>query len=637
MSLLAPPEHASLLLPPEIAFLAAQGVSRAILEKAAEQARQGGADAATTLLNTGLLSEEAFYRALARHLGVAFLGEAFALSEDTPYPQALRAGAAPLAAGSAHALVAAPRGYAVARLLDVHRELASPPAITTPTRLRAAVFALHADRIAADASDDLGRHHPEWSCRPGPHLTHLALVGFTILLGLVTARLPLLIGHLVLAATQILLIAMLSIRIAAVGVAASLEPRRFEMQTLADAILPTYTVLVALYREAAVVPRLIYTLSKLDYPAAKLDIKFLIEEGDSETAAALAAAPLPARFEVIVAPPGLPRTKPRALNIALPLARGDHLVVYDAEDVVDPGQLRAAAAQFARSPATTACLQGRLVIDNAADGWLTRFFAIEYAALFDVLGPALARWRMPTPLGGTSTHFRTQVLRRLHGWDPWNVTEDADLGIRLALAGYTVGDLPSSTYEEAPKRVGAWLRQRTRWMKGYLQTSFTHGRGLRKAWRRLGPLGFLYAGALLPGTVASALLYPFLMLASLYEMIAGPARAEFGLLATLTSLGSYAVFLGGAGAMLLPGLLGCLRRGWIDLLPRVPLMPVYFLLVGLAAWLAMFELVRHPFRWNKTEHGLSRTSRSGALHLRRRTGTVRAASSAPPPFPAPAG
>lgn len=113
----------------------------------------------------------------------------------------------------------------------------------------------------------------------------------------------------------------------------------------------------------------------------------------------------------------MPRTKPRALNVALPIARGEHLVVYDAEDVISPEQLRLAATVFARAPASTACLQGRLVIDKQGDGWLPPLFAIEYAALFDVLGPALAAWRMPTPLGGTSTHFRTRILRKLHGWD----------------------------------------------------------------------------------------------------------------------------------------------------------------------------------------------------------------------------
>nr|WP_306424458.1 glycosyltransferase family 2 protein [Methylobacterium haplocladii] len=343
-----------------------------------------------------------------------------------------------------------------------------------------------------------------------------------------------------------------------------------------------------------------------------------MEADDDATAAALDAAALPARFEVVVVPPGSPRTKPRALNVGLPLARGDLLVVYDAEDQVDPGQLREAAYRFAREPASTACLQGRLVIDNCAESWLTRLFAIEYAGLFDVLLPALAAWRMPMPLGGTSTHFRTRVLRELHGWDSWNVTEDADLGIRLALAGYRVGDLPSPTFEAAPKTLRAWLRQRTRWLKGFLQTSFTHGRRPREAVRRLGLAEALCAVVLLPGTVVSALLYPLLTIWLGIAWALPASKPDAGLIGHLTNAGALVVLAAGFAAMWLPAAVGCLRRGWTDLLVFTALMPFYFALVSIAAWMAVFELARHPHRWNKTEHGLSRTSRSGALHLKRR-------------------
>ena len=169
-------------------------------------------------------------------------------------------------------------------------------------------------------------------------------------------------------------------------------------------------------------------------------------------------------------------TRGGALNVVLPLARGDLLVVFDAEDVPDPQQLRHAAAAFARLSARTACLQGRLVVVNHEAGLLARCFAVEYASLFDVLGPALARWRLPYPLGGTSTHFRIGPLRALHGWDAWNVTEDADLGIRLALAGYHVGDLPSETREEGLWQLRPFVRQRSRWMKGFMQTAIVHAR-----------------------------------------------------------------------------------------------------------------------------------------------------------------
>lgn len=224
------------------------------------------------------------------------------------------------------------------------------------------------------------------------------------------------------------------------------------------------------------------------------------------------------------------------------------------------------------------------------------------------------------------------MLRELHGWDAWNVTEDADLGLRLAIAGYHVGDLPSATYEEAPKHLKAWLRQRTRWMKGFLQTSFTHGRDPLATWRRLGPVESLCALALLPGTVASALFYPFMMGPGLAELILGAPGPEAGVLAHATHAGAWTIFLGGLAAILIPGFVGCHRRGWGDLMWFVPLLPLYFLLVSAAAWLAVIELARHPHRWNKTEHGLSHTSRSGALGR-----GVTAACSTPRPSPAAAG
>ncbi|WP_244498781.1 glycosyltransferase family 2 protein [Methylobacterium sp. GXS13] len=292
------------------------------------------------------------------------------------------------------------------------------------------------------------------------------------------AMLPPALARTLTLAGQVLFLVMTTFRLVAPVIAAPVTAEPVDL--LAEAELPIYTVLVALHREAAVVPRLIQGLAALDYPAAKLDIKLLIEADDPETAAALARIALPARFAVITVPPGMPRTKPRALNAALPLARGALLTVYDAEDVPDPGQLRLSASLFARLPERTACLQGRLVIDNADDSRLARAFALEYAGLFDVLNPALARLDMPVPLGGPSMHLRTRILRALHGWDPWNVTEDADLGMRLALAGYAVGDLPSATIEEAPARLGPWLAQRTRWLKGLMQTSLAHGRRPRQ-------------------------------------------------------------------------------------------------------------------------------------------------------------
>jgi cellulose synthase/poly-beta-1,6-N-acetylglucosamine synthase-like glycosyltransferase len=278
-------------------------------------------------------------------------------------------------------------------------------------------------------------------------------------------------------------------------------------------------VIVALYHERRVLARLVEAITAIDYPPPKLDVKFVIEADDEEMHQALDGMRLPAIFEVIVAPPGEPRTKPRALNVALPLARGDIVAIYDAEDVPHPNQLRLAVKTFARVPLNVACLQARLVIDNTDDTWITRFFTIEYATLFDVINPGLSRLDMPIPLGGTSNHFRRSVLQRLRGWDAWNVTEDADLGIRLVLAGYRVGDLPSPTIEEAPSNLGAWINQRTRWMKGFMQVCVTHSRQPLRGLRSLGPARFFGALTMTFGTVAAALGYPFFTVLSIKDLV----------------------------------------------------------------------------------------------------------------------
>lgn len=612
MSRLVPPPANAGPLPPEIGFLVGRGFDPTSLARAAALARACGSDAATALLHAGLIDEAAYYRALAEALGVPFLDGDLPLGEGTRFPDSLVAGIAPLARPGPAAFVCAPRGPAIAALL---RE-GTAMAMTTPGALRAAVFAANPAGIAAHAAETLQRQRPDWALGPGVQGPHLAILGLVLGAGGLAAGLApaaLLLGAWTL--VQLVFLATVTFRIAAVSVEAEPAPAA----ALSDRDLPVYTVLVALHREVRVVPRLVAALARLDYPVAKLDLKFVIEADDAGTAAALEAAALPARFEVIRVPAGLPRTKPRALNAALPLARGACLVVYDAEDVPAPGQLRVAAARFAQSGPETACLQGRLVIDNLADGRLTRCFAIEYAALFDVLVPALASWRLPIPLGGTTTHFRTAVLRAVHGWDAWNVTEDADLGIRLARAGYHVGDLASDTLEEAPRAVRPWLHQCTRWMKGFLQTSLTHARAPGATARQLGPLGTLCALALVPGTVVSALLYPFLMGRAAYDFalfVASGFPAHGGFWASLPAGSAITLFVAGLLAMLLPGALGCVRRGWFDCLIYVPLMPAYFLLVSLAAWCGLVELIRALNRWNKTEHGLSRTSRSGAMRVR---------------------
>ncbi len=312
---------------------------------------------------------------------------------------------------------------------------------------------------------------------------------------------------------------------------------------LSDEALPVYTVLVPLFREVSVLRQLIAALNLLSYPTSKLDIKIILEEGDMAMHRSVAALMLPDHFDVIVVPSGYPQTKPRALNFAMQFARGSCVTIFDSEDIPQPNQLRLAAAQLAASSAEVACLQASLEFYNPNENWLTRQFTAEYAALFHVILPTLAAYRMPLLLGGTSNHFRTSALKTVGGWDPYNVTEDADLGIRLARFGFKTGILHSTTYEEANLEIWNWMKQRRRWLKGFLMTWLVHNRNPLLLLRELGLGGFLVVQSMTLGIFVSALLHPPLLVATIWSML--PQQVA---LTTLTPLGS---LLSGLGLLVL--------------------------------------------------------------------------------------
>ncbi len=372
--------------------------------------------------------------------------------------------------------------------------------------------------------------------------------------------------------------------------------------------LPVYTVLVPVFREIRVLPQLLRSLKALRYPEDKLDIKLVLEESDTVMQRALAKTQLPQHFEIIVVPAGKPQTKPRALAYALQFARGELLTIYDAEDIPEPLQLQKAAQKFAVGGPNLACLQAELGFYNPNENWLTRQFTIEYALLFGQMLPCLAQFNLPMPLGGTSNHFKVAALHDVGGWDPYNVTEDADLGFRLARFGYETDTLDSLTYEEANTRLGNWLAQRTRWLKGFLQTWLVHTRHPGQLLRDLGPAGAWVFLCSTFAVFASALLYPVFVLLTLRLFILAPAKEIHNLyglaggLALAVSVLGYG--LAGYGAHV------ALRRkaitGW---LLTILTMPCYWLLIGIAAWRAVWEFMVRPFHWNKTRHGLSAFAR----------------------------
>jgi cellulose synthase/poly-beta-1,6-N-acetylglucosamine synthase-like glycosyltransferase len=359
---------------------------------------------------------------------------------------------------------------------------------------------------------------------------------------------------------------------------------------------PTYTILCPMRHEANVLPQLVGALDRLDYPKDRLDVKLVLEEDDAETIAAARSLGLPAAFEIVLVPPDGPKTKPKALNYALGSARGRFVAIYDAEDLPDPGQLRAALDAFAAGGPGLGVVQAPLLADNGDASWLARQFAAEYAIQFREMLPLLARLDLPLPLGGTSNHFRREALSDVGGWDPYNVTEDADIGYRLARAGWRMGVIAPPTWEEAPTTWRAWLRQRTRWIKGHVQTWLVLMRDPMRTWRELGTRGFLAMHLMLGGAILAALAHAplqMLLLAAAFSpwLAAAPADwalAGFGLGVNVANNLAAAALLRDAA----------LARAALTA-------PFYWPLATVAALCALIELVVRPHYWAKTAHGLS--------------------------------
>ena len=378
--------------------------------------------------------------------------------------------------------------------------------------------------------------------------------------------------------------------------------------------LPVISVMVPMYHEPDIAPRLVARLGALNYPRDRLDILLVVEEDDRLTRDALAAADLPGWMRVIPVPHSPLRTKPRALNYALGFARGSIIGVYDAEDAPDPDQLFRVARRFGELPPTVACLQGMLDYYNPATNWLSRCFTIEYAVWFRLVLPGLDRLGLVVPLGGTTLFFRRALLEELGGWDAHNVTEDADLGVRLARHGYRTELIDTVTLEEANCRVWPWIKQRSRWLKGYAMTYAVHMRDPVALWRALGAWRFLGVQVLFLGTLIQFFLAPLLW--SFWLFLLG---VEHPIAATLPGwlLGAVLVlFLGSEVAGLAIAWVALGRAGHRALRPWALSLSLYFPLAAIAAYKALWEMVRSPFYWDKTAHGLHDTDLMIPRHIR---------------------
>ncbi len=486
--------------------------------------------------------------------------------------------------------------------LAAHPALHRRFAVTTPRRLEARLRASIAQRTERATTSHVAARLPGFSAKPVPTPVQKVLIVVLAALFAVGAMLPLSVASLAVSIASVM--AFLGLAVVRLSAClAWLGRRRRRPALLPDDALPSYTVLVALYHEAQMLPQLSAALERLNYPRDRLDIAFLVEEDDPATrAAAEAAVEGRPYMRVITVPDGRPRTKPRALAYGLAFSRASLVAVYDAEDHPHPDQLRVAATALAAGPDELACVQARLEIVGARN-WLQRQFLIEYAYLFSGTLPWLAAAELPLPLGGTSNHFKRRALAAVGGWDPYNVTEDAELGARLARFGYRTGVIDSVTLETAPATVGVWLRQRRRWVKGWLVTALVHASRPTALFDDLGGRAALVMLLHFAANILSPLLYPVWMIAlALYGLgvVAPPDGNSFA--GSLVLVAAVSGLLIGFGSTFLIAALSLDLRRRRDLKLELVFLPIYWFLGSWAAWRAIGEILVSPHSWAKTPH-----------------------------------
>lgn len=378
-----------------------------------------------------------------------------------------------------------------------------------------------------------------------------------------------------------------------------------EVAALDPKTLPVYTILLPMYKEPEVVKHLIAGIMEMDYPLEKLDVKILLEEEDAVTYDAVRALRPPANFEIVRVPYSVPKTKPKACNYGLLFARGEYLTIYDAEDVPEKDQLRKVVAAFRKGPENMICVQAALNYFNSDQNLLTRMFTLEYSYWFDYMLPGIEALGMPIPLGGTSNHFRTEMLRLLGGWDPFNVTEDADLGIRASAHRMWVSTINSTTFEEANSHTGNWIRQRSRWIKGYMQTYLVHMRNPLRLFRTIGFMPFMGVQLLIGGTFMTFLINPILWLLFIFWILFRPLWMESVFPLWILTLSTLNLIVGNAMGIYL-NMLAVFRRRLFHLTFYSLVNPFYWVLHSIAAYKALSQLFTKPFYWEKTAHGLAK-------------------------------
>lgn len=375
-----------------------------------------------------------------------------------------------------------------------------------------------------------------------------------------------------------------------------------EIAKLSDNDLPIYTILIPLYREEGVIRQIARAMTAIDYPKDKLDIIITLEEYDHSTINAIELAQLPSYFKTLILPNVQPKTKPKALNVAFLKTRGEFLVIYDAEIIPEPDQLKKAVLAFQKYPGI-ACFQSRLDHYNANQSVITKLFNAEFSFYYDLFLPGLSQLGFPLSLSGHSVHFRKETISRIGAWDPYNVAEDCDLGIRLQRMGFGVGVLNSLSQEEATSGFKSWIMQRTRWMKGFIQTSIVHLRHPIRFKKEVGGwfnfFGFLFT---VPGTVLVNILNLIYWLLLILWLTTHSSLIQNLFPVTILYL-SVTSFIIGNVIFTYLNLVGAYQRGRFEIVKYSLLSPLYWILLALAGVRAFVQLLTKPHHWEKTTHG----------------------------------
>ncbi len=584
------------------------------VESALAEQQRTGSPLGSILVHGGVVDEQMMTEVIAQQLElpVAKLSE-YEPDPDAlaiiPEPEARKLRCVPLAADARAVYIVTDRALDddTRARLQSHTPLTLRPLLAPRNDIDELLRRINADTYTAEATTALLRQSPE-DCASRVITTAqrngLIGLGVVIAASLVAFPIPTLITLVSLASVFYTLASLYKLKLVynSLGYDSEVGITAAEIAALDERTLPVYTILVPLFKEAAVIPKLVGGVSRLNYPKTKLDVRLLCEEGDDETIDAIRELNLPPHFRLVVVPDSQPKTKPKACNFGLLQAEGEYVVIYDAEDQPDPDQLKRAVITFRKMPDSVTCVQCKLNYFNQDQNTLTRWFAAEYSFHFDLLLPGLDKAGVPIPLGGTSNHFITERLVELAAWDPFNVTEDADLGIRLHKAGYETVIVDSTTLEEANSQVENWINQRSRWIKGYIQTWLVHMRHPIRLCHEVGFKSWVSFQLIIGGTFIFLLNPIFWLLTTVFLATQANVIREvfpgvvFYLAATQLFIGNFAfVYLSVAGA---------LDRGLFSLVKYALVSPVYWGLMSVAAWKGFIQLFTNPFYWEKTQHGL---------------------------------